>query len=56
MRISNQIVILNEGWTREYTGSNKRLLEEIGPFQFLSLDEGIAMQIESEIINRNGII
>ena len=48
MGVNNQIVILSEGWNKEYTGSNKRLLEEIGPFEFMSLDEGIAIQIECE--------
>lgn len=32
----------------EYTGSNRRLLAEIRNYQFMSLEEGIHMQIESE--------
>ncbi|WP_242877601.1 NAD-dependent epimerase/dehydratase family protein [Eisenbergiella tayi] len=35
------ILINQEGWKTEYTGSNRRLLEEIGEFIFTSYEEGI---------------
>jgi hypothetical protein len=41
-------VILKEGLNKEYTASNRRLLEEIGEYHFISLEEGIRMQIQSE--------
>ena len=46
------IVILNEGWNREYTGSNNRLIKEIGGYDFMSLEDGIGIQIESELNRR----
>ncbi len=48
MNSESDIIILNPGWNNEYTGSNRRLLEEIGDYNFISLEEGIAIQIESE--------
>ena len=49
MKAKNKIVFLNEGMNKEYTGSNLRLLEEIGTnYKFISLAEGIKIQIESE--------
>ena len=48
MKKDNDIVILKEGWNKEYTGNNKRLLSEIGDYQFINLEEGIKMQIASE--------
>lgn len=48
MHTHNEIILLNSGWNKEYTGSNERLLNELGEFEFLSLDEGIRLQIESE--------
>ena len=52
MDCSNKVVLLKEGWNKEYTGSNQRLLDEIGAFTFITLDEGISMQIKSEEKNR----
>ena len=49
MKTDNQIVILSEGWNKEYSGSNKRLLNELGNYHFMSLEEGIRIQIEGEI-------
>lgn len=49
MQVDNEIHILNEGWNKEYTGSNERLLKEIGNYQFVALEEGIKIQIESEM-------
>jgi len=40
--------ILSEGFNKEYTASNKRLLDEIGSFGFISLEKGIEMQIKWE--------
>ena len=48
MGTQNEITLLNEGWNKEYTGSNKRLLSEIGNYEFMGLEEGIRLQIESE--------
>lgn len=48
MQTKNNIVLLNQAWNKEYTGNNKRLLNEIGGYQFMSLEEGIRIQIESE--------
>ena len=44
-----EIKILKDGMNNEYTGSNKRLLNEIGEYKFLDLHEGIKIQIESEL-------
>lgn len=49
MKAENDIIILKEGLNKEYTGSNKRLIEELGDFQFLSIESGIDLQIGSEI-------
>ena len=48
MKANNEIVLLADGWNKEYTGCNKRLLDEIGEYSFVSLEEGIAIQIEGE--------
>ncbi|MBE6069676.1 MAG: NAD(P)-dependent oxidoreductase [Clostridium lundense] len=42
------IRILKEGRNWEYSASNERLLDEIGPYSFIRLKDGIKMQIESE--------
>lgn len=48
MKSENEIIILSEGFNKEYTASNKRLMEEIQNYRFISLEEGIAMQIAYE--------
>lgn len=48
MGSESKIVFLEEGMNKEYTGSNKRFLDEIGGYDFLELKRGIQMQIESE--------
>lgn len=48
MGTDNEITLLSPGWNKEYTGDNRRLLSEIGGYSFLSLEEGIKLQIESE--------
>ena len=45
-----KIKLLSEGMNKEYTGDNKRLLEELGNYQFVSLEDGIKIQIESQRI------
>lgn len=50
MHAKNQIVMLNPGWNKEYTGSNERLMTELKNYQFMGLEEGIRIQIESEQI------
>jgi GDP-L-fucose synthase len=47
MHTDNKVVLLSEGYNREYTGSNERLLEELGGYDFISLRDGIKIQIES---------
>lgn len=49
MNSERSIRVLTPGWNKEYTASNKRLLSTIGEFQFLPLEEGIHLQIESEM-------
>lgn len=48
MSSESEIVILKDGLNKEYTGSNKRLLKEIGNYNFISLEDGVKMQIEAE--------
>lgn len=48
MNSKSEIVMLNTGLGKEYTGSNERLISEIGDYKFMSLEDGIALQIESE--------
>ncbi len=47
MHTDNKVVLLSEGYNHEYTGSNERLLEELGGYDFISLRDGIRVQIES---------
>lgn len=50
MKTNNDIVILKEGWNKEYTGNNERLLKELGKeYSFITLDAGIEIQIKSEL-------
>jgi GDP-L-fucose synthase len=42
------IKILSNGFNNAYTASNNRLLNEIKNFDFISLEEGISMQIKWE--------
>lgn len=48
MKTKNDIILLNSGLNKEYTGNNDRLLNELGGFQFMNLEDGIHIQIESE--------
>lgn len=48
MKSGSNIIILSDGMNKEYTGSNARLMNEIGPYDFISLEDGIRMQIECE--------
>lgn len=48
MHTNNKILLLAEGWNREYTGSNQRLLAELGDYVFISIEDGIRMQIQAE--------
>lgn len=43
-----EIQLLSDGMNMEYSGNNKKLLKEIGDYEFISLEKGIQMQIESE--------
>ena len=51
MNSSSDIVILRNGFNKEYTACNNRLLSELGSFQFTSIDEGIKKQINWEFAN-----
>lgn len=48
MHTKNNIILLNAGWNKEYTGDNKRLVNEMGGYQFMGIEDGIRIQIESE--------
>lgn len=48
MDSESNIVILKDGLNKEYTASNKRLLREMGEYKFISLEEGVKIQIQSE--------
>ena len=48
MNAEVEIRIMKEGWNREYTACNARLLSEYPDLQPTSLEEGISIQIESE--------
>ncbi len=48
MNSESNIVILKDGLNKEYTASNRRLLDEIGDYRFITLIEGIRMQIQYE--------
>lgn len=49
MNADNEILILKEGMNFEYTGDNSRLMKEIPEFRFIDIEEGIKMQIKSEL-------
>lgn len=46
------ISILADGYNKEYTANNSRFLKEIEKFEFISIDEGIAKQIEWQRSNK----
>ena len=46
MNNDKDIEIFKDGWNKEYTASNARLVTELGDFEFTSLDDGIARQIK----------
>lgn len=48
MDSDKKIVLLNDGWNKEYTASNARILSEIGDFDFVTIEEGVRIQIEYE--------
>lgn len=48
MKSNSKIELLSDGMNKEYTGSNEKLIKEIGNYEFISLEKGIEMQIESE--------
>lgn len=51
MNSDKKVIILKDGMNKEYTPNISRLLEEMGGYKFISLDEGIKIQIESEVEN-----
>ena len=48
MESKQEIIILRDGWNREYTASNERLLSEFPDWKTTSLEDGIRTQIEYE--------
>ena len=40
--------VLKDGYNFEYSASNQRIIDEIGSYSFISLRDGIRMQIEAE--------
>lgn len=48
MGSDREIILINNGWNREYTASNARLLSECPKWRPTSLEDGIRMQIEYE--------
>lgn len=48
MKTNNSIKVMKDGLNKEYTGSNERLIRELGSYEFITLEEGIRIQIESE--------
>ena len=51
MNSDKKVIILKDGMNKEYTPNISRSLEEMGGYKFISLDEGIKIQIESEVEN-----
>lgn len=39
------VQVLNEGLNKEYTADNSRLMQELGDYKFITIDEGITKQI-----------
>lgn len=54
MNSRQPVIILDKKLNNEYTASNKRLLNEIGNYEFIDIDEGIRIQIESELQKGQG--
>ena len=48
MKSESNIILLSDGMNREYTGNNEKLIKELGNFDFISLEDGIKLQIDSE--------
>lgn len=49
MNTDNKIVILKENMNFEYTGDNARLMAEMSDFKFTDIEDGIKLQIKSEL-------
>lgn len=48
MGTDNKIILLKDGFNKEYTASNKRLKKELGDYEFISIEDGITAQINYE--------
>lgn len=46
LNVSCNIVVKEEGWKPEYTGNNKRLIEEMGDYPFIEFQESIVKLCE----------
>lgn len=42
LNIDCNIIVQEPGWKPEYTGNNRRLIEEIGDYQFMGFIESIS--------------
>lgn len=42
----SDIILINNGFNREYSGHNHRLLSEMGHYEFMSIDDSIRLLIE----------
>jgi GDP-L-fucose synthase len=49
MNNSKNIQIAQQGWNKEYTADNSRLLNEMKDFNFTTITEGIAKQIKWQL-------
>lgn len=50
---NNEIIILKEGFNKEYTASNKRIIDEMGGMEFISIENGIDKLIRWEKMKNN---
>ena len=48
MQSNCEIELLSDGMNKEYTGSNAKLIQELGSYEFIPLEMGIEMQIKNE--------
>ena len=50
---NNEIIILKAGFNKEYTASNKRIIDEMGGMDFISIEDGINKLIRWEKMRNN---
>lgn len=49
MGSNKKIIVMKDGMNNEYTPSIERLLEELNGYEFISIEDGIKIQIQSEL-------